>query len=114
MRRQTQTILLEIRARFALLTTRERQVMLEIIKGRLNKQIAAKFRISEFTVKVHRAHLMHKMKAKTLVQIWCGWLTNCRHKAMWASAIGAGRNQIRIWFSCGLAGVWSGRWLLVI
>ncbi|MGB8046023.1 MAG: response regulator, partial [Pseudolabrys sp.] len=57
MRRQTQTILLEIRARFALLTTRERQVMLEIIKGRLNKQIAAKFRISEFTVKVHRAHL---------------------------------------------------------
>lgn len=69
MRRQTQTILLEIRARFALLTTRERQVMLEIIKGRLNKQIAAKFRISEFTVKVHRAHLMHKMKAKTLIDL---------------------------------------------
>ena len=69
MRRQTQTILLEIRGRFALLTTRERQVMLEVIKGRLNKQIAAKFRISEFTVKVHRAHLMHKMKAKTLVDL---------------------------------------------
>ena len=43
--------------------------MLEVIKGRLNKQIAAKFRISEFTVKVHRAHLMHKMKAKTLVDL---------------------------------------------
>jgi FixJ family two-component response regulator len=69
MRRQAQPILLEIKDRFALLTTRERQVMLEVIKGRLNKQIAAKFRISEFTVKVHRAHLMHKMKAKTLVDL---------------------------------------------
>jgi FixJ family two-component response regulator len=39
--------------------------MLEVTKGRLNKQIAAKFKISEFTVKVHRAHLMHKMRAKT-------------------------------------------------
>jgi FixJ family two-component response regulator len=68
-RRRTETILLEIKDRFALLTTRERQVMLEVVKGRLNKQIAAKFRISEFTVKVHRAHLMHKMKAKTLVDL---------------------------------------------
>ena len=68
-RRQTETILLEIKDRFALLTTRERQVMLEVIKGRLNKQIAAKFKISEFTVKVHRAHLMHKMKAQTLVDL---------------------------------------------
>ena len=68
-RRRTQTILMEIRDRFALLTTRERQIMLEVTKGRLNKQIAAKFRISEFTVKVHRAHLMHKMKAKTLVDL---------------------------------------------
>ena len=68
-RRRTQAILMEIRDRFALLTTRERQIMLEVTKGRLNKQIAAKFRISEFTVKVHRAHLMHKMKAKTLVDL---------------------------------------------
>ena len=68
-RRRTEAILLEIKDRFALLTTRERQVMLEVIKGRLNKQIAAKFRISEFTVKVHRAHLKHKMKAKTLVDL---------------------------------------------
>jgi FixJ family two-component response regulator len=68
-RRRTETILLEIKDRFALLTRRERQVMLEVIKGRLNKQIAAKFKISEFTVKVHRAHLMHKMKAQTLVDL---------------------------------------------
>jgi FixJ family two-component response regulator len=68
-RRRLETILLEIKDRFALLTTRERQVMLEVIKGRLNKQIADKFKISEFTVKVHRAHLMHKMKAQTLVDL---------------------------------------------
>ncbi|HYC15811.1 MAG TPA: response regulator transcription factor [Pseudolabrys sp.] len=68
-RRQTETILLEIKDRFALLTARERQVMLEVVRGRLNKQIAAKFKISELTVKVHRAHLMHKMKAQTLVDL---------------------------------------------
>lgn len=69
MRRRAQTALLELRDRFVQLTTREREVMLEVIKGRLNKQIAAKFKISEFTVKVHRFHLMHKMKAKTLVDL---------------------------------------------
>jgi FixJ family two-component response regulator len=69
MRRQAEISLLEIRDRFAMLTTRERQVMIEVIKGLLNKQIAAKFRISEFTVKVHRLHLMHKMKAKTLLDL---------------------------------------------
>jgi len=69
MRRQAETSFLEISDRFALLTNRERQVMLEVTKGRLNKQIAAKFKISEFTVKVHRAHLMHKMRAKTVVDL---------------------------------------------
>ena len=68
-RRRAQISLLEIRSRFALLTTREREVMLELTKGRLNKQIAGKFNISEFTVKVHRLHLMHKMKAKTLLDL---------------------------------------------
>jgi len=69
MRRQAEAAFLETRDRFAQLTAREQQVMAEVVKGRLNKQIAAKFRISEFTVKVHRAHLMHKMKAKTLVDL---------------------------------------------
>lgn len=69
MRRQAAAAFLEIRDRFKQLTSRERQVMIEVTKGRQNKQIAAKFKISEFTVKVHRAHLMHKMKAKTLVDL---------------------------------------------
>jgi FixJ family two-component response regulator len=68
-RRRAEITALAIRDRFAQLTTRERQVMQEVTKGRLNKQIAGKLRISEFTVKVHRAHLMHKMKAKTLVDL---------------------------------------------
>jgi FixJ family two-component response regulator len=68
-RRQAETSFSEISDRIALLTTRERQVMQEITKGRLNKQIAAKFKISECTVKVHRAHLMHKMRAKTVVDL---------------------------------------------
>ncbi|MGB6706072.1 MAG: LuxR C-terminal-related transcriptional regulator, partial [Pseudolabrys sp.] len=60
---------LEISNRFALLTSRERQVMLEVVGGRPNKQIAARLKISEFTVKVHRSHLMHKMKARTLIDL---------------------------------------------
>ena len=43
--------------------------MLEVVGGRPNKQIAARLKISEFTVKVHRSHLMHKMKARTLVDL---------------------------------------------
>jgi FixJ family two-component response regulator len=68
-RRRAEISLVEIRSRFALLTTREREVMLEVAKGRLNKQIAAKLKISEFTVKIHRLHVMHKMKAKTLLDL---------------------------------------------
>ena len=68
-RRQAEISLVEIRSRFALLTGREREVMLEVAKGRLNKQIAAKLKISEFTVKIHRLHVMHKMKAKTLLDL---------------------------------------------
>ncbi|MFZ0195446.1 MAG: response regulator [Pseudolabrys sp.] len=68
-RRRAEITALAIRDRFAQLTMRERQVMQEVTKGRLNKQIAGKLRISEFTVKVHRNHLMHKMKARTLLDL---------------------------------------------
>jgi len=53
----------------ATLTPREREVMQEIAKGLMNKQIAAELGISEVTVKLHRGNLMKKMKARTLADL---------------------------------------------
>jgi FixJ family two-component response regulator len=50
-----------IGARLAALTPRERQVLDQIVAGRLNKQIAADLGTAEKTVKVHRARVMDKM-----------------------------------------------------
>jgi FixJ family two-component response regulator len=58
-----------VRARFELLTAREREVMAQVVSGRLNKQIAADMRISEFTVKVHRSNVMRKMRASSLPEL---------------------------------------------
>lgn len=55
--------------RFAVLTSREREIMLQVVSGRPNKQIAAALKLSEFTVKVHRGHVMQKMKAKSLADL---------------------------------------------
>jgi FixJ family two-component response regulator len=56
----------ELRDRFETLSPREREVMARVVKGRLNKQIAADIGISEVTVKVHRGSVMRKMKASSL------------------------------------------------
>jgi len=58
-----------LRARFAALTPREREVMPLVASGLLNKQIAAQLRLSEVTVKVHRAQIMHKMQARSLAEL---------------------------------------------
>jgi FixJ family two-component response regulator len=58
-----------LRDHFASLTPREREVMLQVVSGRPNKQIAAELKLSEVTVKVHRRHVMHKMKAKSLADL---------------------------------------------
>ncbi len=50
-----------IRKRLATLTMRERQVMEQVTRGKLNKQIAVQLGIGEKTVKVHRARVMSKM-----------------------------------------------------
>ncbi len=52
--------------RVAALSPREREVMLMVAAGRLNKQIAATLGLSEITVKAHRAQVMRKMEANTL------------------------------------------------
>jgi FixJ family two-component response regulator len=56
----------ELRTRFETLTAREREVMVRVVAGRLNKQIAYDLAISEVTAKVHRGQVMRKMKASSL------------------------------------------------
>jgi FixJ family two-component response regulator len=51
------------------LTPREREVMTLVAEGLMNKQIAAKLGISEITVKVHRGHMMRKMRARSLIDL---------------------------------------------
>jgi FixJ family two-component response regulator len=68
-RRQASAVVAVLRDHFASLTVRERQVMLQVASGRPNKQIAAELKLSEVTVKVHRRHVMRKMKAKSLADL---------------------------------------------
>lgn len=51
------------------LTKREREVMLRVVKGLLNKQVAFELDISEITVKAHRGQVMRKMSARTLPEL---------------------------------------------
>ena len=68
-RRASDRMLVALRERFDSLSTRERQIMIQVTAGRLNKQIAADIGITESTVKVHRTHMMRKMKARSLPEL---------------------------------------------
>jgi len=61
--------------RFATLTPRERQVMREVARGRLNKQIAFDLGISQITVKLHRGNVMRKMQAASVGELVRAWET---------------------------------------
>ena len=56
-------------ARLATLTTREREVMDLAVKGLPNKEIARRLGISHRTVEIHRARLMQKTGAQTIVEL---------------------------------------------
>src|SRR5579863_1199324 len=68
-RRENDKALGVLRERFEALTPRERDIMTQVVRGRLSKQIAFEFGISEVTVKVHRSNMMRKMKAASLPEL---------------------------------------------
>ena len=67
--RENEKALAAIKERFNSLTSREREIMIEVARGRLSKQIAGDIGIAEPTVKVHRSRLMRKMKARSLPEL---------------------------------------------
>lgn len=69
MRRLRDSHRAELRARFATLTPRERQVMCGVTSGLLNKQIGTNLGVSEMTVKSHRGAAMRKMCARSLADL---------------------------------------------
>jgi RNA polymerase sigma factor (sigma-70 family) len=68
-RQERERALAMLRERFDSLSSREREIMLHVVAGRLNKQIANDIGITASTVKVHRTHLMRKMKARSLPEL---------------------------------------------
>jgi FixJ family two-component response regulator len=59
----------DLRDRYASLTPRERQVMVLVVSGLLNKQVGGELGISEITVKAHRGQVMQKMKAESVADL---------------------------------------------
>jgi len=68
-RRAEDLALSDLNARLESLSPREREVMILVASGRMNKQIAGELDLSEVTVKVHRGSAMRKMGAKSVADL---------------------------------------------
>ncbi|MEE7448474.1 DNA-binding response regulator [Methylobacterium radiotolerans] len=68
-RRASRAGVAELEALAATLTVREAEVMEQVVKGLLNKQIAHALGISEITVKIHRGNVMRKMEAGSVADL---------------------------------------------
>src|ERR1700758_187557 len=67
--RKRRAEIVELRARYDLLTQREREVLAHVVSGLLNRQITAELGTSEFTIKIHRGRVMQKMRAASLAEL---------------------------------------------
>jgi len=69
MRRESERVASEMRARFETLSAREREAMALVTRGLMNKQVAARTGLAEATVKMHRGQAMRKMGATSVVDL---------------------------------------------
>ena len=67
--RQALAAMEDLRQRLASLTPREREILVALARGKLNKQIAGDLGVVEQTVKFHRARIMERMRAKTVAEL---------------------------------------------
>jgi len=67
--RENEEALADLRERFDSLSPREREIVIQVARGRLSKQIAHDIGIAEATVKVHRSRAMQKMNAHSLPEL---------------------------------------------
>src|SRR5712675_1807232 len=67
-RRENEVALAALKERFGTLSPREREIVIQVARGRLSKQIAGDIGIAETTVKVHRSRAMRKMNVRSLTE----------------------------------------------
>jgi FixJ family two-component response regulator len=68
-RREDEKAVADLRASLDTLTLREHEVMVLVVAGLQNKQIAHEIGVTEATVKVHRGQVMRKMGARSLAEL---------------------------------------------
>jgi FixJ family two-component response regulator len=68
-RRENEMALAALKKRFGTLSPREREIVIQVARGRLSKQIAGDIGIAEATVKVHRSRAMRKMNVRSLPEL---------------------------------------------